>query len=79
MVFPNPFTNQTTIKIKSDKNNFINPTLEIIDVLGKIVLTRNDFINNEMTINRNNIRNGLYFYKVYDSNSIIGKGRLIVE
>lgn len=78
-VFPNPFSNQVTIVVSSEKTSLTNLSVEIIDVLGNTVTKRNDFSENKMVLNRDNFVSGIYFYKVYTSNLVIGTGRLIAQ
>jgi hypothetical protein len=77
--YPNPFTNQTTFEVISEKNGTHNFKLEIFDLLGKSILLRNDFLGNKINIGRNEMESGVYFYKIYDCDSVIGTGRLIAQ
>ncbi len=78
-VFPNPFSNQVTIVVNSGKTPLTNLSIEIIDVLGNIITKRNDFNENKIVLNRDNLANGVYFYKISDSSTVIGTGRLIAQ
>jgi len=78
-VFPNPFANQVTLSIASENNRFTNLSVEITDVIGNAVIKRNDFVGNIITIDRGNLIDGIYFYKIYSSNTVIGTGRLIAQ
>lgn len=77
-VSPNPFTCQTKIHISS-LNNF-DGTIFIYNILGKEVRSTNIIHTNEITIERDNLNSGIYFYEIRDfKNDIIGKGKLVME
>jgi len=61
-IYPNPVKNE--IHIKSETHPLIN--IEIFDVNGKLVLTKN---NNLEVIAVNKLRAGVYFVKLYAKNS----------
>ena len=77
--FPNPFTNQVTLSVNSENEVSTNLSVEITDVLGNTVKKKSEFIGNEIKLDRGTLSNGIYFYKVYNSNTIIGTGRLIAQ
>ncbi len=79
IAYPNPYSNQVTIAVNSDKTPLTNLSIEIMDVLGNIITKRTDFNENKITLNRDNLVNGVYFYKISDSNAVIGTGRLIAQ
>ena len=64
---PNPFNNQ----IEINANNIITHA-EIIDMMGKVVLSQtiNDYSGN---LNAQELRNGIYFIKLYQGGTIITK------
>ena len=79
-IYPNPAIDQATLVINE---NFItnNATLSIYNLLGqelqRIALPANQG-NKEVTIDRKDIPNGLYFYKIINSNSeVLATGKLI--
>ena len=77
-VYPNPFTNTTTFQIQTNNSNEIY-SFEMTDVLGKKVKVINGITEKQFTISRNGIENGVYFYKIYSSKSIVEIGKLVVE
>lgn len=77
-IYPNPFSDNTTFVIQSEKVNE-KYSFELVDVLGKKVRTMNDISAKQFTISRNGLQNGIYFYKIYSAESIVGVGKLIVE
>lgn len=61
-IFPNPSTGQFTIKAQSDNHSIAQ--IEIIDVVGKVVLTKNTELstgNNNILINASELNKGIYF------------------
>ncbi|MBA2612687.1 MAG: T9SS type A sorting domain-containing protein [Bacteroidetes bacterium] len=79
IVYPNPFSDHITIEIRSEKNSTDKRTIEIIDVLGNSVFKESNFEGTQLTIQRQDLKNGVYFYKVSDSLSIISIGRLVAN
>jgi hypothetical protein len=65
-VYPNPFLENITIKT-SYKKRF---NIEISDILGKIILSKQNIYSNEK-INLPNIKSGIYFIKVKNNDDKI--------
>jgi len=76
-VFPNPFNTNFTLKISSEVM-IENTVMEIYDVCGKKV-KKVYITNNETVIERDDLKNGIYFYQVINNNSTIFKGKLVVQ
>ena len=75
-VYPNPFSNSTTLEITNWQNQ--NYDLKIYDLFGREV--RKSQIKNQKTeISRNNLPAGMYFYQVKDNKRFISTGKLIVQ
>ncbi|BDS10505.1 T9SS type A sorting domain-containing protein [Aureispira anguillae] len=75
-VYPNPFTDKTTIAIENRRENE-EVTFQLFDVLGNQIFY--DQINGETyTLRRNRLVAGLYFYRIEDAlgNSKVGKIRI---
>ena len=77
-VYPNPFSDNTTFSIKSDKLNETY-SFEMFDALGKVVKSLPQIAGKEFIISRNGLQNGVYFYKIYSAESTVGVGKLIVR
>ena len=76
-VFPNPFTESTTIEIKN-KNHFDFCDIQLFDTDGKIVLSSR-FKEHSFEINRNQLKSGIYFYSIISNNGkALGKGKIII-
>ncbi|MBA3664530.1 MAG: T9SS type A sorting domain-containing protein [Bacteroidetes bacterium] len=77
-VYPNPFSTQVNITVESESGILSNLAVEVYDVLGNSVLKR-DFNENKTILSRENLKEGIYFYKVYNTNTIVGTGRLLIQ
>ncbi len=77
-VYPNPFSDNTTFVINSDKLNETY-SFELYDALGKNVMSMPQISTKEFNVSRNGLKNGVYFYKIYSTENAIGIGKLIVR
>ena len=71
-IYPNPISNSFTIK-----NEAAN-LLEVYDVFGRMILRKN-LKKNIKTIERNNLKNGLYFFKFLNNDQLINTKKIIFE
>lgn len=77
-VNPNPFSFFTTIYINS-KFKLQNANCKIYNVTGEEVQNINNINTNEIKINRENLPNGMYFYKISNDSEIIGTGKILIQ
>ena len=77
-VYPNPFSDNTTFRIQSDRSIEIY-SFEMFDVLGKNVKMLKGISTKEFQISRNGLENGVYFYKIYNVEGVLGIGKLIIQ
>ena len=71
-VFPNPFVNQLTFRLPPNQKS----TVLIYNVLSQLVFEKDFF--NSLTIETDNLKDGLYFYTIKDSQKkVIKNGKLI--
>jgi hypothetical protein len=77
-VFPNPFSAQTTFVIQPVKPS-ASYSIEITDVLGKTVKSITGLREAPFTLNRTSLESGIYFYKIVESGTIIGIGKIVAE
>ncbi len=75
-VFPNPFTDKFEIDLAKEYNNV---EITIYDVLSHIIYTNKYQSTNKITISRNNMASGVYFYQIKSDNVIVAKGRVVAE
>ena len=77
-LFPNPFSTSTTLLINGEIKE--NSHLYIYNLLGEEVKTIPIINQKEITINRDNLADGMYFYKIIgNNNESIATGKMIVE
>ncbi|MDP1744021.1 MAG: T9SS type A sorting domain-containing protein [Bacteroidota bacterium] len=77
-VYPNPFASETTISFNTELKN---AELKIFNIFGQEIKEQNFKLKNvqRITIKRNDLISGLYFYTITEENRPIAKGKLIVE
>lgn len=76
-VYPNPFSDYTTLKFENIKNE--KSTLIIFDSRGRLVKTIADIATDEIKIERNNLTSGLYFFQLRNDRQIRATGKLTIE
>ncbi len=74
---PNPFTNYANLII-SPNVNVINGKLNVYDMNGKVVKTM--FTNDAhlITIYKENLQKGIYFYQLTSNDKLLGNGKFII-
>jgi hypothetical protein len=75
-VYPNPFTSQITFELR--ENNGKETELVIFNTLGQIVRTEKSS-SDKMIIQRENLVNGIYFYKATQEGNVIASGKIVAE
>jgi hypothetical protein len=77
-LFPNPSTNNVTIRISNEYNKTY--LLEIYNMMGQFV-SSHVIMNNQLTLNTQNMQQGMYLYKVYEVDNNVTKktGALIKQ
>lgn len=76
--FPNPFQQSTTIKVESE-TTYNNITLQVFDATGRLINTIQSQNNQQVTLHRNNMIHGVYFYKLEADGLLLNSGKLIVH
>ena len=76
-IYPNPFTNSTTISLKNT-DNISELELRIYTLVGEEVMNRK-ITSNSTTIDTSKLSSGVYFYKVIGDNQLIESGKLMAE
>ncbi|CAN5397585.1 hypothetical protein BH10BAC1_BH10BAC1_05790 [soil metagenome] len=76
-VFPNPFTDVTTIKIGKDVK-LINAEIHFYDIAGKEVKVLS-VSSTEIQIDRKGLADGMYFYKLINKGEAISTGKLTIK
>jgi len=70
IVYPNPFTDYTTIKLSDTVQT---GKIELIDIHGRIVRTIDNVNSNSVTIHRENLPSGIYFIRVHSDKNYVKK------
>jgi len=78
IAYPNPFKDAITFEIKSDQNFNQNLSILITDVLGRSIYS-GSLSQGSNTVHIPLLNQGVYTYKVYNSDSVLGIGRVIQE
>lgn len=73
-VFPNPSSDIVTIKM----DGLDNPTIEVLNLAGKVISRQSDLKSTSTQINVSNYTKGIYFIKVYSRENVSVK-KIIVE
>jgi len=74
-VFPNPFQTKTTLQSSISLNN---AELFIYNIFGQKVRSLGGIYGKELTIERDNLNNGVYIYELIQSGLKIKDGKLII-
>lgn len=75
IISPNPFNEYTTVNINNNDHNKYNVT--IFDITGKVIRTYKNVYNNNLKIEKGDLKSGIYFIDI--NNGRITRGKLIVE
>jgi hypothetical protein len=76
LIFPNPFSISSTLKIENHKVH--NATLSIYDISGKSVRTITSINSNNIEIDKGNLEDGIYFYRLTNGEGEISSGKFII-
>ena len=74
-IFPNPFTSQTTISLKKEVKN---ASLKIFNLVG-IEVKAFRFSGTQLTIEKEDLRAGVYFIQVFSEKELIGNEKLEIQ
>lgn len=75
IIFPNPFSTQTTLKIYKD---FKDATLTVYNSFGQQVKQINNISGQSITLQRDNLPDGLYFINLIQNDKTFITGKLII-
>ena len=75
-IFPNPFSNETVIKLK---DNTEGATLVIYNSVGTQVRKLEAVSGKDIKLNRDNLVDGIYLIRLSEGNRLIASGKIIIE
>jgi hypothetical protein len=75
LIYPNPFTNMTTIAFTEEQKN---STIKILDLLGKEIKTL-VFTGKRLIIDKEDLVNGIYFVQITDENMKVVTKKIILQ
>ena len=75
-IFPNPFSSQTTIQLN---DNIIKATLTVYNIVGQKVETIDNITGQTIILDRQNLRNGVYFIRLTTESKIIISDKVIIN
>ena len=75
-IYPNPFSQEAVIEWEG--NNIDDKIFELYDLQGR-QLRKEEFTDNRLNFKRNQLQNGLYFFKITDKNGILTQGKMVVD
>lgn len=74
-IYPNPFTYQTTISFAQEQKNTL---VKIVDLLGKEIKSI-AFSGRELTIEKGEMKAGIYFVQIIDENKNVVNNKIIIQ
>ncbi len=74
-VYPNPFSNYSTIVLNKEVKNAV---LSIYNIVGKKVRTK-AFNGSQQLIEKGDLEEGVYFYQITSVQEVIASGKLIIQ
>lgn len=74
--YPNPFQNNITIDIEEEEKEL---RLVVYDLMGRQVAQVSDENTNQITLERNNLEEGIYVFSLFVNDKLIGTGKIIAK
>jgi len=75
-IYPNPVIGKFIFKVENI--HLKNGVIEIFDLGGKKIFTKDFDNNNQVILYKNNLSPGLYFYKLTNNNKFIVSGKIVI-
>ena len=75
-LYPNPFITSATLQLSKPLQY---ATLIFYDILGKEIKRMQNLSGKEITLQRDGMKSGMYFYSLTDRAGVIGQGKMVVE
>ena len=71
--FPNPSFGPFII----DLENAENPELLMYDIFGRLIFNTKELVNGLNTMDLSNIKSGIFYFKIFDNEKLISKGKWV--
>jgi len=79
MIYPNPFHNNTTLKLTKRMIEDQRLAFVMYNAEGKEITRMEDLQVEQITIKKGNLLPGVYFYKIESQDFIINSGKIVIE
>ena len=76
IAYPNPFEEYTTLRLEGLENK--NYSFTLFNKQGQVVRFLENRIESQITISRDELSAGLYYYHIQTENQKIGRGKLVI-
>ena len=78
-VYPNPFSNTAIISLQGIQEKTVD--CYIYDLIGNVVMKKENITSNAVVINRNNLPAGMYQYRISlrNTSTVIAAGKLMIK
>ena len=76
-LYPNPFTSTATLAFDNPQTKAHH--LSIFNTLGQSVLSIENIKNNNIQIDRKGLQSGMYYYRLSNTEGIVGSGKMLIE
>ena len=76
-VFPNPFESSTTLLVEGA--DFESLELEIVDITGRVIRRLQNQSSNRIQLDRGNLLQGVYFYRLFADGELLNSGKVVVR
>lgn len=77
-VYPNPFSQSTTIELKTENDNF-PLSFKLFNPLGRVVMEIMNVRNEKFEVNRQDLSSGIYFYQISDYKGKFVNGKIVIQ
>ena len=77
LVYPNPFTERTTFTFNNPSS--APASLSIYNMQGRLVRNIDNITGNQVTLEREGLASGMYFYRLQSDKGMLGQGKITVR
>ena len=75
-IYPNPVNDKAVLHIENTSGNI---SFRLVDISGRLVLTKENLNNGDFELNKDDFHSGLYFYEINDNQGNLISGKLVFE